>query len=163
MDCFVHERKHQVLKATANPVKNTSSFESSLLSRVLLEQARQIKASPADRGLVQPICAEPALLEALGVNAASVGHEIRRDGLQLSAGDLVIFGRQAGFVRCGVEAQGLLLALVEPLARVSVAESSSIWTSQQQVGLLAVDLDEVELMLPYCWTPIVGDWRALHR
>ena len=134
MDCFVHERKHQVLKAAANPVKNTRAFESSILGRVLLEQTRQMKASPADRGLVQPVPAEPALLASLGVGAASMGREIRRDGLQLAAGDLVIFGKQAGFVQCGVEAEGLLLALVQPLTQVSVAPSSSTWDSQHQVG-----------------------------
>jgi len=35
LDCFVHERKHQCIKAEANPIKNTTAFERSVLAATL--------------------------------------------------------------------------------------------------------------------------------
>ena len=43
LDCFVHERKHQVVKRAGTTIKNTSAYESSVLGRVLLEQWRQLQ------------------------------------------------------------------------------------------------------------------------
>jgi len=152
------------MKAAASSVKNTRAFEVSVLSRVIVEQARQMQSSPADRGLPNPSPAEPALLQALGVGSAFMGKVIRWDGLQLGAGDLIFFGGRAGFVCCGVEAEGRALVLVDPLARVSVAPSSSTWALQPHEPVLAIDLGEVDVALPYCWTPTSSsEWRALHR
>ena len=35
LDCFVHERKHQVIKSAASHIKNTSSYEKSVLLSVV--------------------------------------------------------------------------------------------------------------------------------
>jgi len=32
-----------------------------------------------------------------------------------------------------------------------------------KVGLLAIDLGEVDVRPAYCWCPAAGGWRALHR
>lgn len=48
LDCFVHERKHQVVKTAGTSTKNTSRYEASVLSRVLLEQKRQLAKAVAD-------------------------------------------------------------------------------------------------------------------
>ena len=45
--------KNQVVQNAASVVKNLSSYESSVLSRVLIEQARQVQVDIAD-GLVGP-------------------------------------------------------------------------------------------------------------
>jgi hypothetical protein len=42
LDTFVLERKHQPIKASAQHIKNTQSFERSVLSRVLVSQERRV-------------------------------------------------------------------------------------------------------------------------
>ena len=42
LDCFVLERKHQMLKACCNWIDNTCSFEKSTLARAVLEQRREL-------------------------------------------------------------------------------------------------------------------------
>jgi len=132
-DCVVHERKHQLLKAAADKIKNTIAFEASVAARILLEQSRQIQDLPVDRGLLQRSPAIARLAAELGCASAMVGRHLRWYGAQLGEGDFVLFRDQAGLVRCGVDADGAILALVEPLTLLSTSPSSSTWALQPEV------------------------------
>ena len=55
LDCWVHERKHQIVKATCNWTDHTVQLEASALSRTLAEQERQLSRMRLDDHLCEPI------------------------------------------------------------------------------------------------------------
>jgi hypothetical protein len=161
VDCFVHERKHQVLKRAANPVKNSLAFEASVLPRALLEQSRQLDALPPRRGLVGGSTPGAALALALGVSSASVAKALRFDGLQAAVGDIVLADGMAFEVHACVQAQDALFLLARPFELTERRRSSSLW--RRKAGLVAVPLGEVPVALPYAWTwPSAGCLHLLH-
>eukprot|EP00969_Alexandrium_andersonii_P056954 2511570-Alexandrium_andersonii.AAC.1 len=46
LDCWVLERKHQVIKMSCEWVGNTSNFEHSTIARAAQEQCRQMQTLP---------------------------------------------------------------------------------------------------------------------
>lgn len=135
VDCFVHERKHQIAKAAANPIKNTVAFEASVLGKVVLAQLRQLEGLPAERGLESPVVPDVALGSALGVGSvAQVSRKMRFDGMQIAVDDLVLFGAQGGRVVCCVEAGGSYFLVVEELSRQQVGVCSSTWMPKVDFG-----------------------------
>lgn len=162
LDCFVHERKHQILKRAASSIKNTSSFEASVLSRALLEQTRQLDALAADRCLVGDASPNAALALALGAAQAHVAKALRFDGLQLAVGDIVLGDQIAGEVRACCASKNGYCLLLQPLERMESASFSSVW--RKAAGLVALELGDMGITLPYAWTPLAdGRLRLLHR
>lgn len=128
LDCFVHERKHQVLKRAANPIKNTIRFESSVLARVLLEQSRQLQALAAPRCLVGDSVSHMGVAAAWGVEEAALATSLRFEGLQVAVGDLALHGSSgAGFVRGCAQSKDSFALLLEPLSRAAIGVASSRW------------------------------------
>jgi len=130
VDCFVHERKHQAMKQAANPVKNTTAFETSVLSRSLLEEARQFDALPFERGLVGRAMPHPELGAALGMSPVRVANGLRCNGLQVRVGDIVLFRSEAGIVRMCGQCDGFLFVVVTLLECARRSNSSSCWTAK---------------------------------
>jgi len=75
LDCFVHERKHQVVKQAGSAVKNTVVYETSVTSRVLIEQMRQLAGTVMGNVLLG---AQAHIVKggALMLQAVSDGNEI---------------------------------------------------------------------------------------
>ena len=134
VDCFVHERQHQIAKAAANPIKNTVAFEASVLGKVLLAQLRQLEGLPADRGLESPVVPDVALGSALGGGVAQVSRKMRFDGMQLAVDDLVLFGAKGGRVVSCAEAGGSYFLVVEELSRQEVGVCNSNWAPEVDFG-----------------------------
>jgi len=130
LDCFVHERKHQVAKRAADPVRNTTSFEASVLGRVLLEQARQLDAMRHKRALQGPTSPCREVAAALGAQEAVVAKSARFDGRLVSVDDCVLFGMQAGVVRACARTGDELFMIVQTLTRQGEGRSSSRWCLQ---------------------------------
>ena len=163
LDCFVHERKHQVLKRAATPIKNTVNFERSVLARALLEQCRQLQALAGPRCLVGDSVLDMGVAVAWGAAEATLARGVRFEGLQVKVGDLVFYGHSgAGFVRGCAQSQGSFALLLEPMSRAAIGVGNSRWV-QKAESLLLVELGEVPVSLPYCWAPVAeGGWRVLH-
>ena len=162
LDCFVHERKHQVLKRAANPTKNTRAFESSVLSRALLEQSRQINALAHDRCLLGNSVRDASVCAALGVAEAALAKGVRFDGLEINTGDLVLFGVEAGHVHGAVAAQGSFFLLIEALECSERCRWGSKWRLPK-AGLLLLQLQPALVRVPYCWTALAdGRLHLLH-
>lgn len=135
VDCFVHERKHQVAKAAASPIKNTVAFEASVLGKVVLAQLRQLEGLPAERGLESPVVPDVTLGFALGFGGAvQVSRKMRFDGMQLAVDDLVLFGTQGGRVVACVEANASYFVVVEEMRCQAVGICNSTWTPKVDFG-----------------------------
>ena len=147
-DCFVHERKHQVMKSAASAIKNTSSFEASALGRVILEQSRQLRSFGTRRGLVGKTADGPSVAAALGLEAVKLSKKARDEHIELTAGDVIRFAGGAGIVRCCAQAEDRLIVVIESLSLVSEGDSKSTWRPEGEMQ--AIDLDR-SAWQPYCW------------
>ena len=87
MDCFPCERKHSLLKEAAEPVKNTSTFERTVLARALNLHKASLKHDMFDH-LVRP-SQDTSLASDCGVHDLEVGLELRMDGTIFGQGDVV--------------------------------------------------------------------------
>ncbi len=119
LDCFVHERKHQMLKRTGTAVKNTVTFEASVLSRVVLQQARQLKSLLVEDGLVGRTSQSSKVAVAFGAPTATVGRSLSCNGLAVGVGDVVLFDGQAGVVEACAAVAGRIYLLLSLLRRVA--------------------------------------------
>ena len=133
IDCFVHERKHQVVKRAASAVKNTTSFENSVLGQVLLEQTRQLQADIGD-GLIGKVEQQPSLAKAFNAQIASVSQKLRFRGVVFGIGDVVVYNGQAAVIKACVESSGLYYFLAELFGSTGRCHTSSTW--QRKVLLL---------------------------
>lgn len=152
LDCFVHERKHQVLKHCGGQVKNTRVFERSVTGRVLLEQRRQLRGLLIEDALVGHQCSAPDVAKQLGVDSATVGKCIQYRGVHFSVGDVVLFGGACGGIVNGcAESIGSLYLIVDQLQLVEQCTASS---SKWQIGgLCAARLTgSTGTSLAYCWS-----------
>ena len=127
MDCFTMERKNKAIKSCASHhCRPDHKFEASVLGRVLVEQADQLLQC-SHPGLRDPQ-RDPEVAAALGVASCSTSDTMRCGRRKLSAGMVAFFSRQALLVQACVEADGVLLALGEPLVQCpSPSETASTW------------------------------------
>ena len=131
MDCFTMERKNKAIKSCASHhCRPDHKFEASVLGRVLVEQADQLLqcSHPGLRGPQR----DPEVAVALGVASCSTSDTMRCGRRKLSAGMVAFFSRQALLVQACAEADGVLLALGEPLVQCpSPSETASTWQRGQ--------------------------------
>ena len=76
LNCFVHERKHKMVKRYPDDVKNTISFDETVLSEVICQQFVELSRPSyfkLDVGLIQPHKAhkkiQKFILENFGVDS----------------------------------------------------------------------------------------------
>lgn len=132
LDCFVHERKHQMLKQCATTIRNTVSFEASVLARVVLEQARQLRSVPDDCSLVGATVEDGRVADALQVARAMLAKSLRFGATVFTVGDMVLLGGdKAGLIRACVQAQGALLLVLSVFSRRKHGECYSDWEPLQ--------------------------------
>lgn len=110
LDAFVIERMHLAVKAVAEPVKNTKSFEQSVMSSLLTKTLSSDREGDFGDGLL----GRTQRLPGLGVDIL-LGDAMRVLGVDLFVDDVVLRGQAAGFVRaCALEG-GELFFFVAPL------------------------------------------------
>ena len=95
LDCFVHERKHQIVKVAGTTIKNTSTCESSVLGRVILEQWRQLQGCILGDCLLGQKVVEEGLSSSFG-EVARVAKSLQYGGLVIGVDDLVLVVVQFG-------------------------------------------------------------------
>lgn len=152
LDCFALERKHQGVKAFGTTVKNTSSFESSVLARAIVEQRRQIQGTSLGDSLVGPAVQDERLSNALGPNSR-LAKALNFQGLLLGVNDVVLFDAQAALVKaCAQMQDGALVLLVCLLSRTGGGSAYTVWRpAGPEVHGLRLD-GSVVVSVPYAWT-----------
>lgn len=113
IDMFIIERLHLKVKAVAEPIKNTSQFERSLLAGVLNYS-------------MKPASDNASWSHALLGSVRSVGNgvfaspKMRVHGLQIEVGDIVVASDRCGLVLSCLLIGSILHVAVEALAREGV-------------------------------------------
>jgi len=87
IDCFVGERTHLRVKETANPIKNTETFELSVLERLYADLPESADQAFSTR-LRQPMLA-PEVCREVGGDHAWMGLGVRWQGLEIKERDVV--------------------------------------------------------------------------
>jgi len=127
LDCFVHERKHQVIKAQATDVKNTRSFERSVLMPVCNSMLHLMEGMQPS-GLTGPT-SRAMELDATFAAPVSVAARMTYAWMQFSKGDVLWECRSAVMVLGCVSFNGGFGLLVEPLRLLNRPSSTtSVWT-----------------------------------
>lgn len=152
LDCFVHERKHQGVKAFGTTIKNTSSFESSVLARAIVEQRRQIQGISLGDSLVGPAVQDERLVNALAPGTR-LAKALSYKGLLVGVNDVVLFDDQAALVKaCAQMQDGMLVLLFCLLSRTEGGSAYTLWRPEGPV-VNGLRLDgSVVVSLPYAWT-----------
>jgi hypothetical protein len=151
LDTFTLERKHKITKACAQHVLLTTSFEKSVLARVLQVQLRELE--DPDWPKVASLQGRTAPMPALGVGTIGSLSAILPSGLSVSSGDVVFIEDERRLVLvAGFLSQGPKLYLMadpmQPLRKVS----SRAWECR-----IFRQLDEIDCALhriceTSCWT-----------
>jgi hypothetical protein len=106
LDAFVGERKHQLIKAEATVVKNTSDFEKSVLIRVVANQIAEL----SDPNHFRDRLLYGKLLEDTG---DSYARSMVFTGTKLSRGDCIFVGGKMCIARAFVESDGAFFVATE--------------------------------------------------
>ena len=164
MDTFVHERKHSLLKSIAGNIKNTVSFERSLLTKVLLAQMEDLRAASFHDGLLGETFVETGLCEFLHDEDAIVSRSLQYNGGAISSGDLCFVDGVAGLAVGGIRSQGSLLLLFDKLRCRSKPWPSTTVFEPPSADLHLATLGAARrVSLAYCWThQDDGSILALH-
>ena len=125
LDCFTHERKHQVIKGSAEPIKNKVAFEESILLTALNATYAQM-ADFTWNGLEG---------EARVVLGGTLSKRVRVQGVLIGSGDVVHHVSGRYFVRaCFRDAAGLQL-LASPMTFAGhVTPHSSLWNVEAEIS-----------------------------
>lgn len=152
LDCFVLERKHQGVKAFGTTIKNTSSFESSVLARALVDQRRQIQGISLGDSLLGPAVQDERLSNALGPGTR-LAKALTHRGLLVGVDDVVLFSGQAALVKACAQMQNkMLVLLVCLLSRAGGGSAYTMWRPEASV-VHGIRLEgSVVVSLPYAWT-----------
>ena len=165
LDCFVHERKHQVVKRAGESVKNTSSYEASVLGRVMLQQLRQLQETSLADTLLGKTTSDEGLATAFGCPTV-VAKSLQHGGMSIGVGDILfVEGGEVALVKACIcpEAQGLSL-LLAVLVRVRMSHAHSFYREAPLQELRCLVLDgSVRVALAHCWAfQGGGDILVLH-
>jgi len=162
ISCWVHERKHRIVKRYANDIQNTIDFELSLLRQVVGHQLHELRDADNLRrrvGLINPGGCSKRLFQVLK-------NELKEPDLQLaevkkahcarllcgstcSAKDVVLvrsldgLGFEAGRVMAHFEVVGEAMSLVAfwALASFDPLKGSAEWTTPHYAELLVMTED----------------------
>ena len=154
ISCWVHERKHKMLKRYCTDVCNTRNFEESVLGEVTLHQLHELRTTPGlgiSMGLVNPSDPSADMLEYLLECFPAVAPAAIRTSLILrfsqfascSKGDVVLLkdgpGFKAGQIWWLASVQGVCVALISAWNAVAVTETSATWLAADRPELYPAD------------------------
>ena len=121
LDCWVHERKHQMVKKSCNWVDNTCQFEKSAISRALNEQDRQLgEPGCFATGLRGTITMWPEARRTFTAEVIQLASTISHAGLLVNIGDFVVVHDKVYKVLACVDADGLHYLIAATYARLEV-------------------------------------------
>ncbi len=130
LDAFIIERTHLRVKALAEHVKNTTSFEQSVLSGVLTATAQRWQGESSSSGLRGRTARLP------GVAGASVADAAEVLGIEVRVGDVVVRGASVAEIAACADQHGELFLFVVPMD--SVRQVTSHCDCHRKVQGLAV-------------------------
>ena len=152
LDCFVLERKHQMLKACCNWIDNTSAFERSAIARAVQEQCRELEQPGWNKNGLQGKSEEfPDLARLQGAGKATIASRLHVHSVDIAREDVVSIGDLEFIVRCCVSLDGRFCLLVDPLVRVSEVASKT-WKCKLRAELHIVDCAVHVVRQVACWT-----------
>ena len=140
LDCFVVERSHQLPKLMATPVKNTASFEKSVVARSLLVRLRNLEDFHIENGLRGRLEAFPELAAALGKGDVLIAAEAMLAGVSLFSRDMVRMGKYVLSFRAAIscaEDVGILGHLGDVVEQLSA--TAKVYKMQPSMSLLWVE------------------------
>ena len=169
LSCFVHERKHRMVKRYANEVYNTVAFEQSVLNEVLCHHLARLEAQDTfdfNLGLVHPRDAPRALIQFLGTildipagQPVLVSTECRFSPLATcKRGDVVFVREGAGFVAGQVwvhtSVLGVHVSLISlwSLVRMDLDHSAAEWRLDDHAHLV----EPADILDTAIWTQLDG-------
>ena len=121
-DAFVIERLHLRVKAVSENVKNTKTFERSVLSGVVNSHVRSANQKWIGGGLVGAAVQHPIVQESL------VADHVELAGVRVAVGDVVCCGERMGqVVACVTYESGLLLVVDAWRLAQRLSQHSSKW------------------------------------
>jgi hypothetical protein len=142
LDCFIIERLHLRVKASAEAVHDTTTFERSVLASVMTSQRKHLHEICDFTGLLGRTAPFPGC-------DALVADALEHKGLRISFGDIVLHaGGAAGqVIACVLEDEALLLVVEVMQFASTVSPHSAKWrcTKLQQTW----DVESVQLALAW--------------
>ena len=172
LSCFVHERKHRMLKAYCEDIRNTAAFEKSVLSEAVCHQLMRIDNDSTFNyaiGLLNPHRAAPKLkqfcLEALdlqehaGIEVMSssyskhnpLAYSLKHDVVLLKDGSEFF----AGQVVAHVSIDGEFLSLINQYELVDLNREIGLATWKIQSENIMIPTDQI--VDPVCWCKYSDD------
>ena len=138
LDCFVHERKHQVIKTQASDIKNTQIFERSVLMPACNSMLHLMEGMRSS-GLIGSSARVPEL-ETTFAGPVFVASRMTFAWMQFSKGDLLLASRSAVTVLGCISFNGGFGLLVEPLCLLDEPSSTtSVWHRSGDMQATALD------------------------
>ena len=166
LDCFVHERKHQIVKDSAEPVKNTSAFEASVLGRVLLQQLRQVQHTALADCLLGEAKLHPGLSQELG-GPVRVAKCVQFQGATIGLSDVLLVEGQVAIVRACAQLDSrffVLLQLCQPHGFRTFGATTFRFADD---GLYCLFLDTIDASwskaCAWSWSEDASSLLVLHR
>ena len=164
IDEFALERKHKGIKAFADSLNNTLSFERTLVSNAILEQERCLSGLLVDDRLCAPHDASPMLRQLFSGTDVRMSKSMVLRNNTIGAEDIVFIDGIAVLVVACAKV-GLQLGVVgwEMTFVSKTSNSSSTWRDPHNRLAVAL-MSEHTLSMPFAWT-FVGDrtCEILHR
>jgi hypothetical protein len=124
IDSFIIERRHLQVKAVAEPVRNTTGFERSVLAGITNASLR-----PGGDGCIHGLLGRAVRRVSPGIAAS---RQLKVYGLHVECGDVVTHGDAAGIVSACLSVDGTLTVAVELLAKVG--EHTPHWGCWELTG-----------------------------
>ncbi len=161
LDCWVTERKHRVYKDVARMYAGNSSFEASVLTKLLMVQEHQVsilrKEPYIDKG-----ASNPAIAAEIGALRVVSGNSIRFRCETISVGDLFLMDNQEGSggrvasclaVDWGNKQECMLLVdtMTQTVKGPDDAWHLSEWSLNDKQSLLNLALEQDHMLWPLFW------------
>jgi hypothetical protein len=157
LDTFVHERKHQVAKHYAALQKNTTSYEKSVIARVLLHQARDLRNLIFGDVLIGKTREYEPLAAAMGGDRCTVADSLQWKATTFAVKDIVFLNSRAMMVEACASVDDSLCLVVRLLHHEeSSSPTSSKWRLLPDVvALMLATAGTVSLASCWNWS---GDY-----
>ena len=122
LDAFIIERAHLRVKRIADLIKNTDTFEFSVLAGLVNYCLEEVSATVSDDGLLGRTAEMP------GVEGVVVADRLSYCGMRITAGDVVFRGESAGLVVACLVEDRQLFAMVDVWRHCRVLSlHSAVW------------------------------------
>ena len=144
LDMFIVERTHLNVKAIANNIDNTSSFERSVLSGLMIQQTRRLSEAVSLQSLTGSVRPFP------GFPMARCSTSLCVDGRVFSVGDVAICGGSAGvIVACAEEGHDFFVVAEEMVLERRCSLHSQTWRRRGSSVVWSADrLEQVMAWIP---------------